>query len=111
MPPMKSFESIEDYYDTLFHELVHASGHESRTDRLKKHKGKYGKEEYVFEELVAELGSCYLNSFTGIAEKEEKHNISYIASCLTTIKNDKKLLVMAAAHSQDAVDYILTFTH
>ena len=33
MPKPESFESSEEYYSTLFHELAHATGHESRLKR------------------------------------------------------------------------------
>ena len=33
MPVKASFDSIEGYYETLFHEYVHATGHEKRLNR------------------------------------------------------------------------------
>lgn len=111
MPISLSFKTVEDYYDTFFHELIHSTGHESRTNRLKRYQGNYGKEEYAFEELVAELGAAFLNSFTGIADSLLPANASYIQSWLERLQNDRKLIIMAAAHSQKACDYILTYTH
>ena len=54
MPAYGSFESAEAYYLTLFHELVHSTGHPSRLNResLIKHDG-FGGKVYSQEELVA----------------------------------------------------------
>ena len=34
MPKMETFESVTGYYATLFHEMAHSTGHESRLNRL-----------------------------------------------------------------------------
>lgn len=58
MPQVKDFVSIDRYYATLFHELVHWTGHESRLNRLDSIK--FADRSYCFEELIAELGSMFL---------------------------------------------------
>jgi antirestriction protein ArdC len=111
MPPKKNFESDESYYGTLFHELIHSTGHTSRLNR----KGllemaEFGSEPYSFEELVAEIGACYLESFGGISGSRFEQNVSYINSWLKRLKDDKKLIILASAAAQKATDYILNIT-
>lgn len=107
MPALNAFESPEAYYATLFHEGVHATGHENRlaregvTDR-----DGFGTERYGKEELVAEMGAAMLAGLTGIKHTTERNSASYIASWIRTIKGDPKLVVSAASQAQKAVDYI-----
>ncbi len=108
MPPIGSFRNSDSFYSVLFHELVHSTGHMSRLNR----KGiteisSFGSLNYSFEELIAELGACYLNSLTGISPKIFRNNAAYIQGWLRKFKDDKRFLISAAAHSQKAVDFIL----
>lgn len=112
MPPIKSFKAAEPYYSVLFHELIHSTGHESRLNR-KEVSGKivFGSPEYSLEELVAELGACYLKSYTGILGEGITNNSAYIQNWLEKLRNDKKFIVHAASRAQRAVDYILNRTN
>src|ERR1041384_2769441 len=108
MPPMKSFLHSEAYYSTLFHELVHSTGHTSRLNRKELMQTKpFDSEMYSFEELVAEIGASFLNSLTGIEQKEFQQNASYIQGWLKKMRNDKRLVVLASVQAQKAVDFIL----
>lgn len=110
MPRRKSFESPEAYYGTLFHELIHSTGHTSRLNRKELGDG-FGTEPYSREELTAEIGACFLKSHTGIGNATFENSISYIDAWLGKLKNDKRLIVMASSHAQKAVDYILNYKH
>ncbi len=108
MPKPKSFESSESYYDTLFHELVHSTGHSSRLNRKEiTGTAKLGDEAYSSEELVAEIGACYLCSHAGIEELGFENSVAYIQSWLKKLKDDKRCVIFAAAKAQKAVDFIL----
>jgi antirestriction protein ArdC len=108
MPRLKSFKEPDEYYGTLFHELVHSTGHTSRLNRKEVMENpKFGSEPYSLEELVAEIGSCYLKSFTGLDITDMSNNASYISSWLTVLKNDKRFILKASSRSQQAVEYIL----
>lgn len=108
MPPLELFNSAEGYYDTLFHELVHSTGHESRLARKElMESDDFGGELYSMEELVAEIGACYLNSFCGIGTRNMDNNVAYIQNWLKILRNDKRFIVYASARAQKAVDYIL----
>ncbi len=70
MPMINNFDDSESYYSTLFHELVHATGHSKRLNREKiTESNAFGSEAYLMEELVVELGACYLNSHIGIGRE------------------------------------------
>ena len=109
MPNQRSFFKDEQCYSTLFHELVHSTGHRSRLNRHEKIKDhRFGSKDYSQEELVAEMGAAYLCGITNIEQETFDNNASYIHSWIRTFKNDPKVLVLAAAQAQKAVDYMLT---
>ena len=104
MPKLSKFSSDVTYRATLLHEAIHATGHKSRADRNLK--GRFGDESYAAEELIAELGSTYLQEFLGI-DMDLPNHASYIASWLKVLKNDSKAIMTAASQAQKAVDYLL----
>ncbi|MDD5310038.1 MAG: zincin-like metallopeptidase domain-containing protein [Deltaproteobacteria bacterium] len=107
LPAQAKFESAEGYYGTLFHELVHSTGNAKRLARkgVAQVSG-FGSESYCQEELVAEIGAAFLCGTTGIETRTLENSASYIAGWLKSLKDDKKLVVVAAAQAQRAVDYI-----
>ena len=111
MPILSSFKKVEIYYSTLFHELTHSTGHATRLSRegITSEKANFGNHLYSKEELVAEMGSCFLNSMVGITSKTIDNNTAYIQSWIKALKNDKKMLVSAGSKAQKAVNYIINF--
>lgn len=108
MPKKKSFKSIEAYYSTFFHELVHSTGAEKRLGRKTlTEMAEFGSDSYSIEELIAELGAAYLCAFTSNFEKELQNSVAYIQSWLSKLKNDKRFIIQASGQSQRAVDLIL----
>ena len=108
MPKPERFEVGEGYYATLFHELTHATGHSSRLDRkLDTKRAAFGSDNYSREELVAEMGSAFLCGSVGILDAQVEQSASYIEGWLKSLRNDRRLVVMAAAQAQKAADYIL----
>lgn len=109
--PPTGFVSPEEYYGTLYHEGVHASGHSSRLDRgIDTDLAPFGSPDYSKEELVAEMGSAYLCAFGGISPPTIEQSAAYLAGWLSKLKQDKKLLVQAAGQAQKAADHILGVT-
>jgi antirestriction protein ArdC len=86
MPAPELFTSDAEYYSTLFHELTHATGHESRLKRLDTDK---------------------LAAHCGIAERIIDNSAAYIQGWLRRLRNDKRLVVFAAAQANKAADFIL----
>lgn len=112
MPKMQVFESSQAYYATLFHELIHSTGHEDRLNRKElTEMTKFGSELYSIEELNAEIGSCYLTSYAGIDMNGLTNSVAYLQGWLNRLKQDRKFIVYASAHAQKAVDYILNIKH
>lgn len=110
MPKQSRFESAAAYYATFFHELVHSTGHHSRLNRKDLvQMSEFGSEPYSHEELVAEIGSCYLQSVTGIQEPFEQ-SAAYIDGWLAKLEHDKRFIYSAATHAQRAADYILNIS-
>jgi antirestriction protein ArdC len=107
LPQPEQFESDEAYYATAFHELVHATGHESRTGRVEDW-SLFGSDPYAKEELVAEIGAAILASHSGIeSESLHKNTAAYVQSWIKRFKEDHTLLMGAGSKAQAAVDYIL----
>lgn len=107
MPRMETFVCSEKYYITLFHELIHSTGHERRLNRKELLGGRFGSKKYSEEELVAEIGASYLASHTGIVIDDFADNAAYISGWLEVLKNDMRFIVKASALAQRAVEYIL----
>ena len=108
MPPRDRFNCPEDYYAVKFHELVHSTGHETRLGRKEvMEQQPFGSESYSMEELVAEIGACFLKSITGIATDDFEHNAAYIQNWLRVLRGDPKFVIHASSRAQKAVDYIL----
>jgi antirestriction protein ArdC len=108
LPVPGSFSSDEEIYSTLFHELVHSTGHQSRLDRggVSNHVS-FGSEQYSREELIAEMGAAFLCAEAGIENKIIDNSASYIANWLAKLRNDKRMVAIAAGAAQKACDFIL----
>jgi len=108
MPDKELFNSIPEYYSTLFHELTHSTGHETRLNRDGiTEMAAFGSALYSKEELTAEMGAAMLCGMAGIDNQTIDNSAAYIDGWRSKIKGDKKLVVNAAARAQKAVDYIL----
>jgi antirestriction protein ArdC len=108
MPEARLFESPEAYYGTLFHELTHATGHQSRLARKEiVESNRFGSDPYSREELVAEMGAAFLYGHCAIETTTVEQSAGYIQSWLGRLKSDRKLVVIAAAQAQKACDFIL----
>jgi antirestriction protein ArdC len=108
LPKKTVFYSEAEYYNTLFHECCHASGHSKRLARKSILEPSYfGSHEYSKEELVAETGAAFLCGHAGIESCTIENSAAYIQGWLKALKNDRTLLVHAAAQGHKAADYIL----
>lgn len=108
MPKKQRFESSEKYYSTLFHELVHSTGHLSRLNRKAVARlSAFGSAQHSREELIAEIGAAFLCGHCAIENKTLENSTAYVNAWLRELKQDKRLVVFAAANAQKAVDYVL----
>ena len=108
MPARNTFESAPAYYSTIFHELAHSTGHKSRLNRKEVAESviSFGSNDYSREELVAEMGAAMLCGKAGLNETVPQ-SAAYLKHWLGRLKEDSRLIVMAAASAQKAADWIL----
>lgn len=107
MPLSSQFDCEAGYWATLLHELVHASGHQSRLNRegITSSSRKFGDPLYCEEELIAEIGSAFLCAQIGV--QGEVNHESYIQSWQRVLKADKKALFRAAKQARLASEFLL----
>ncbi|WP_255713442.1 ArdC family protein [Dyadobacter chenwenxiniae] len=105
MPPLESFDTIEDYYAILAHEVTHWTKHPTRLNRDLGRK-QFGDEGYAKEELVAEIGACFLAAYLGFEPMPEERHAAYIQHWLKALKDDKRLIFSAASYAQKAVEFV-----
>lgn len=108
LPPLACFDSAEEYYSTAFHELGHATGHESRLRRrgITALAG-FGDTQYAREELVAEMAAVFLCSEAGIEMRTLDNSAAYLDSWMQRLRRDPRCLVIAATQAQTAVDWVM----
>jgi antirestriction protein ArdC len=107
VPLQAAFSSDEEYYSTLFHELTHSTGHESRLGRESVvDRARFASHAYSREELIAEMGAAFLCGETGIAPATLDNSAAYLQSWIRVLKGDARLLVQAAGAAQKAVDWL-----
>ncbi|MFD2827166.1 zincin-like metallopeptidase domain-containing protein [Leeuwenhoekiella polynyae] len=108
MTPIEAFKSEQSYYSTLFHEMIHSTGHRSRLDRFNIFDGK---KEYAFEELIAELGAVFLCAESGILFETLQNSAKYLrgwnSRLVKSLEEDNRFFFRAASKSQAGSDYIL----
>lgn len=103
MPFIEQFSSTESYYATLFHEMIHWTGHTKRLNRPMKTKDTT---DYAFEELIAELGSAFLCAHFQLPASINS-TTAYIKSWLTALQNDHNYIIKAVSHAERAMNFLL----
>ena len=96
MPEKKYFLSKDKFYATLFHELMHWTGHEKRLNRNLK--GSNDITSYSHEELIAEMGSMLLCLQFGITS-EFINSVRYL-KFWSNKNNDNRVENIKTAFSQ-----------
>ncbi len=109
VPELRCFISPEAYHATLFHELIHATGHPARLDRFSKEEkaSRFGDEAYSKEELIAEMGASFLCAFTGIKEAVFQNSVAYLQGWISRLREDKTMILYAGTRAFKAASYIL----
>lgn len=108
MPPRDAFKSRHEFYATLFHELIHWTGHPTRLDRPAGD-ARSGDERYAVEELVAEVGGCFVCSEVGVPQSDDLTNhAAYLATWLAVLGRDATAVFAAAAQASRAADFLLS---
>ncbi|MEP6606834.1 MAG: zincin-like metallopeptidase domain-containing protein, partial [Nitrosospira sp.] len=105
MPERIRFSSPIEFYSIALHELSHWTGAKHRLAR--DFSGRFGTEAYAFEELIAELGSAFLNAELGFSSVTIPNHAGYIEGWLKILKNDKRAIFTAASQASKAHQYIM----
>jgi antirestriction protein ArdC len=102
--PHETFVSPEYYYNIVFHELAHSTGHKKRLNRFELTQS-LGEHAYSKEELVAEFASAYLSTISGF--EDTKRSAGYIGGWASVLQDNSKWVVWAAARAREAANMIL----
>lgn len=98
------FRTEQDYYATLFHEIIHSTGSKKKCDRDLtggKRSSKYAK-----EELIAEIGSQFLCHETGIEKEQIENSAAYIKSWIRVLEDSSSLIIQASHKAEEAINYL-----
>jgi antirestriction protein ArdC len=98
-----------EYYSVLLHELIHWTGHKTRTKRFEKNL-KFFKDnqrlEYALEELIAEIGSNLLCIKFDMQKKVNKNSLAYLKTWISALSNNDVFIYKALSQSSGAIDFL-----
>ncbi|MBN2752339.1 MAG: DUF1738 domain-containing protein, partial [Rhodospirillaceae bacterium] len=101
--PRSDFKDAPAFYETILHELGHATGHETRLGR---DFGPKGSEGYAREELRAEIASYMLARDLGIGFDPSNH-AAYVENWLKALKEDKNEIFHAARDAETIKTWVM----
>lgn len=111
LPYRMQFKTVAGYYATKAHEAVHSTGSYIRCYRESFDERRcygFGSTKYSREELVAELGACFLLKTFGInTEQTERNALAYTQSWLQKLQGNPRWVRKATEEAIEAVEYIL----
>ena len=108
LPRMDLYASPQEYYSTYYHEIIHATGHKSRLDRKSVvDSDGYGNNLYCKEELIAELGACYLCAESGIDSATIENSASYLNNWINVLRGSPKLIIEASIAAKKASEFLI----
>ena len=108
LPERDQFASANGYYQTVLHELGHATGHPDRLDRATLTNGirDFGSVEYAREELRAEISAMLTGVRVGVGH-DGSRGATYVQGWLTALDHDPQEIDKAAAEAQHMSDSLL----
>lgn len=110
LPPVKMFHSEYEANSTAFHELAHSTGHSKRLNRDLQNNPFEG-EGYAYEELVAEISSCFLGINTPQTQEHIDNHKAYVQSWIQVISKKPEALINAIKDADKAADYMEAYAH
>lgn len=109
MPMRYQFRSALRFYNTMFHELAHATSH---VDRICRHRmaqcqaDGWGSPAYAREEIVAEVAAAITCERLGIGLDVEQHAI-YMREWLSSFEGEPDEVVSLGIEARIVSDYLL----
>lgn len=107
VPLPQFFNSEYELNSTILHELGHATGSSKRLDRIKSYN--FADEKYAYEELVAEITSCFMAFEIGLEQSTmqiENHK-AYVESWIKHLQDKPSMLINAIKEGERATNYLL----
>lgn len=102
IPHKESFQDSKGFYSTLLHLMSHSTGSEERLDR-----NIIGSDEnYIREELVAEMSSSVLCNIFGLDAVIREDNLRYLKSWINTIEQKPEYIYSIVRDAASAANYI-----
>ena len=106
LPLPEYFETEYAYDSTALHEIAHSTGVEHRLNRDLS--GRFGTPEYAYEELVAEISSCFMSTNLHIEQSPEhiSNHKAYVQSWIQAIREKSETLVRAVHQAEQTASYM-----
>ena len=106
LPTPESFDSVYAFNATALHELSHSTGHPTRLNRPQS--AFFGTAQYAYEELVAEMCSCFMGAelHTEATPEHIDNHKAYVQSWIQAITEKPETLVKAIKDAQAAANYM-----
>ncbi|MBA4698480.1 MAG: DUF1738 domain-containing protein [Ruminococcus sp.] len=106
LPLPQTFLSDYAYASTALHELAHSTGAVNRLNRDLS--GSFGTEEYAFEELIAEISSCFMS--VNLQTEQDVYHVenhkAYVQCWVSHIREKPEALVKAIQQAEKAASYM-----
>lgn len=109
-PPPEYYATSETYYRTIFHEMIHSTGHKKRLNRETLYTYHKSRKERSREELVAEVGAQLLSSEAGFTEDNNEwynNSMEYIHGWCSWMKNNPEEVLKGVSQAERAMNFIL----
>lgn len=106
LPSYESFENEYAFNSTALHELSHSTGHPARLNRPQT--GMFGTGQYAYEELVAEMCSCFMGCDlqADVSASHIENHKAYVQSWIQAIREKPETLIRAIKDAQAAANYM-----
>ena len=105
LPHPNQFFSEYEFQAAALHELAHSTGHPLRLNRNISN-NPFGSADYAYEELVAEISSCFMGIHTEQTQEHIKNHKAYVQSWINHIQEKPESLIKAVADAQTAANYM-----
>lgn len=106
LPLPEYFETEYAYDSTALHELAHSTGAPHRLNRDLS--GIFGSPKYAYEELVAEISSCFMSANLQVEQSENhiRNHKAYVQNWIQMIKEKPETLVRAVQQAEKMASYM-----
>lgn len=108
VPHIGRFESANEFYSTLFHELTHSTARIKGNERKCHAEYALNRDARAQEEIVAELGAASLCAYFGMTATADANSAAYLDGWSKGIDGDKaNAFIKAISYASKAIEYIL----